>query len=306
MKAMVLLFCLILVPGAALGAGNLRIENDRFVIRYSPGDKRIAEEIGRESLPIRERIFKDIGVDLPGKTEIRIATTLDAFQEDQPGKARIPLWAVGTAYPGENLIVLRSPRAVKGSRVDPLEVFTHELCHIALGRALPGVQAPRWLDEGFAIYEAREWRLTRYAVLVQAALTDRLIPLRVLTFSFPEEAGRAELAYAQSFLFVSFLINKIGREAFHRLIREYARYGDLEGAIRRATGLTPAELEEKWRDYLRLRVSWIPIITSLSALWFAMALIFIYGYLRKRRQARRRLEEMAREEAWEGQWDPKG
>jgi fumarate reductase subunit C len=35
---------------------------------------------------------------------------------------------------------------------------------------------------------------------------------------------------------------------------------------------------------------------SVSALWFAAALIFIYGYARKKRQANRRLKEMEAEE----------
>ncbi len=47
-------------------------------------------------------------------------------------------------------------------------------------------------------------------------------------------------------MFVSFLINKVGREAFHRLIRDYTRYGDLEGALRRGTGMNLADLEERW------------------------------------------------------------
>jgi hypothetical protein len=198
------------------------------------------------------------------------------------------------------VIVLCSPRAVKGSRIDLLDVFAHEFSHIALGRALAGVRVPVWLNEGLAIYEAREWTFSRISVLTMAALTDRLIPLPVLALSFPEEVGPAELAYAESFMFVSFLINKVGREAFHRLLRDYTRYGDLEGALRRGTGMNLADLEERWLFYLKLRVSWIPIITSVSTLWFVMALIFVYGYLRKKRQAEKRLREMMEEEAREG------
>jgi len=97
-----------------------------------------------------------------------------------------------------------------------------------------------------------------------------------------------------------FSSNKVGREAFHRLLRDYTHYGDLEGALRRGTGMSLADLEEGWLFYLKLRVSWIPMITSVSALWFVMALIFIYGYMRKKRQAEQRLREMLEEEAREG------
>jgi hypothetical protein len=202
--------------------------------------------------------------------------------------------------------VLRSPRAIKGGRIDAVDVFTHEFSHIALGRALAGVRVPVWLNEGLAIYEAREWTFSRLSVLTTAALTDRLIPLPVLTLSFPAEAGPAELAYAEGFMFVSFLINKVGREAFHRLLRDYTRFGDLEGALRRGTGMSLAELEERWLFYLKLRVSWIPLIASVSTLWFMMALIFIYGYMRKKRQAEQRLREMQEEEAQEEAWHPDG
>ena len=296
----IVLFLLFFLPAITAGAMDLRLENDRFVIHYSAQDAGLAAELDRESIPIRKRVIADIGVDFPEKTEIRLCPTIEAFREAQPGGTWIPLWAAGVAYPAENVIVLRSPRAVKGGRIDVVDVFAHEFSHIALDRALAGVRIPVWLNEGLAIYEAREWTFSRISVLTTAALTDRLIPLPVLALSFPAEAGPAELAYAEGFMFVSFLINKVGREAFHRLLRDYTRYGDLEGALRRGTGMSLADLEERWLFYLKLRVSWIPIITSVSTLWFVMALIFIYGYMRKKRQAEQRLREMVEEEAREG------
>jgi hypothetical protein len=301
----IILFLLFFMSAATAVAVELRMENDSFVIRYTAGDERIAAELERESLRIRERVITDIGVDFAEKTEIRLCPTLEAFREAQPGRTWIPLWAIGVAYPAENVIVLRSPRAVKGSRIDVADVFAHEFSHIALGRALAGVTVPVWLNEGLAMYEAREWTFSRISVLTRASLMDRLIPLPVLTLSFPAEEGPAELAYAESFMFISFLINKVGREAFHRLIRDYTRYGDLEGALRRGTGMSIADLEERWLVYLKLRVSWIPIITSVSTLWFIAALIFVYGYARKKRQAERRLKEMEKEEESK-EWYPNG
>ena len=275
----------------------MRLENEHFVLLYEAIDQWRAAELAQASLPLRDRIIADIGVDFTGKTEVRLCATLEAFQDAQPGKVRVPLWAAGVAYPPENVIVLRSPRAVKGSSGDLIPIFAHELSHIALGRALAGVAVPVWLDEGLAVYEAREWNFSRLAVLTEASLMDRLIPLAVLTRAFPETEPQAELAYAESFMFLSFLINKLGPGAFHRLIRDYTHYGDLEGALRRSTGLPLRELERQWLVYLKLRVSWLPIITSVSTLWFIATLIFIYGYFRKKKQAEQRLREMAAEEA---------
>ena len=292
----IIIFFLLFVPVVSAGTGDLRLENDRFVVRYAAGDDGLAAELIRESPRIRERVIADIGMDFAEKTEIRLSPTIEAFREAQPGGSWVPLWAAGVAYPDRNVVVLLSPRAIKGSRMNVVDVFAHEFSHIALGRALAGVKVPVWLNEGLAIYEAREWTFSRISVLTRASLTDRLIPLPVLTLSFPAEEEPAELAYAESFMFISFLINKVGREAFHRLIRDYARYGDLAGALRRGTGMNLADLEERWLVYLKLRVSWIPIITSFSTIWFIAALIFVYGYMRKKRQANRRLKEMEMEE----------
>jgi hypothetical protein len=295
----IVFFLLLFAPVASAGTGELRLENNRFVIRYIAGDERLAAELMRDSLRIRERVIADIGVDFAEKTEIRLSPTIEAFREAQPVGTWIPLWAAGVAYPEQNVIVLLSPRAIKGSRTNVVDVFAHEFSHIALGRALAGVKVPVWLNEGLAIYEAREWTFSRISVLTRASLTDRLIPLPVLTLSFPAEEEPAELAYAESFMFISFLINKVGRDAFHRLIRDYTRYGDLAGALRRGTGMNLADLEERWLVYLKLRVSWIPIITSFSTIWFIAAFIFVYGYARKKRQANRRLKEMEMEEELE-------
>ena len=146
------------------------------------------------------------------------------------------------------------------------------------------------------MYESREWNFSRHAILTQAVLTNRLIPLRVLTLSFPAEEGTADLAYAQSFIFISFIINKIGRDAFHQFILNYSRSGNLEHSLRRATGMDLDDLEKKWLSYLKLRNSWIPIIVSATTLWFLASLIFIYGYFRKKRIARLKLRQWEEEE----------
>ena len=138
----IIMFLLFSMPAATAGAMDLRMENDSFVIRYTVGDERIAAELEREFLPIRKRIIADIGVDFPGRTEIRLCPTIEAFREAQPGGTWIPLWAAGVAYPAENVIVLRSPRAIKGGRIDVVDVLAHEFSHIALGHALAGVRVP--------------------------------------------------------------------------------------------------------------------------------------------------------------------
>jgi len=177
------------------------------------------------------------------------------------------------------------------------KVFKHEFSHIALGRAFRGREkVPRWLDEGLAMYESREWDLSRVSTMTRAVLSDSLIPLSEITSSFPQEADRAELAYSESFYLISFLISQYGKENFHRFIKEYSGGKGLKEVLMGVYGIRWEELEKRWRNYLKLRFSWIPIISSTTTLWFLVTLVFILGYLRKRKASRLKLEEWEREE----------
>jgi hypothetical protein len=146
------------------------------------------------------------------------------------------------------------------------------------------------------MYESSEWHFARMTGLTKAFLTKQVIPLKRLTANFPVDAEEAELAYAESFMFVSFLINKFGHKAFQQFLRNYAADGNLSGALTKMTGMHPVTLENEWLDYMEMRVSWIPLITSATTFWFVITLIFIYGYYRKRRIARKTLQAWEQEE----------
>jgi hypothetical protein len=275
-----------------------RLETKHFLIKYMDAEGKLAKHISTTSEKIRGRIIADIGYDFPDKTMIILAPSVEEFQKVQPDKEMIPLWASAVAYPERNLIILRSPGAIKGGRLDYEQVFIHEFTHIVIGKVLKGRDTPSWLSEGFAMYESSEWHLTKMASLTKAFLTKRLIPLEKITANFPRDPDEAELAYAESFMFVSFIINKFGRKAFQQFIRDYAADGNLRGSLKKMTGLHLFMLEKEWLDYMEVRVSWIPLITSATTLWFVITLIFIYGYYRKRRIVRKTLQTWEQEE-WE-------
>lgn len=293
-------FLILLLTGLAADTARANGFSSRqtphFILTYTSQDEQVVDHFIGETEDIRRQIVADTGKDFPEKTIVLIAPTVEAFQKLQPTGARIPLWAAGVAYPEQNLIVLRSPFSVQEGHPDIVTTFAHELSHIVLGRALPGQEIPSWLAEGFAMYQSREWEFSRTMVLIRGALTGTLIPLRQLTSDFPADTDRAQLAYAESFMFISFLINRIGRDAFHRFLLDYSRHGDSEGALRRATGLSVTDLESKWLLYLKMRISWLPILTSATTLWFAATVIFITAYIRKRKQGLITLRQWEKEE----------
>src|SRR6185369_16402722 len=68
-----------------------------------------------------------------------------------------PEWGAALAFPDSRRIVMQGKSAGSDAG-DPLEVLRHELAHLALHEYL-GDLPPRWFDEGYASYAARE--LTR-------------------------------------------------------------------------------------------------------------------------------------------------
>ncbi len=286
----------LLVPLVSYASDYVGISTSHFVFYFHSQDERIMRSLIDQAEGLRREIVEDLGIEFEERTKVYLAPSSRKFREIQP-RGEISSWAVGVAYPSLNLIIMKSPRAIKRGHIDLKKVFKHEFSHIALGRAFRGREkVPRWLDEGLAMYESREWDLSRVSTMTRAVLSDSLIPLSEITSSFPQEADRAELAYSESFYLISFLISQYGKENFHRFIKEYSGGKGLKEVLMGVYGIRWEELEKRWRNYLKLRFSWIPIISSTTTLWFLVTLVFILGYLRKRKASRLKLEEWEKEE----------
>ena len=79
-------------------------------------------------------------------------------------------------------------------------------------------------------------------------------------------------------------------------MRAYIARKNFKEAIQDAYRVRWEDMEELWLSYLKVRFSWIPLITSSTTLWFLATVIFILGYLRKKRTNRLKLAEWTREE----------
>ena len=66
-----------------------------------------------------------------------------------------PEWGAAITFPESQRIVMQG-RSAGADAGDPREVLRHELAHLALHEYL-GDLPPRWFDEGYASFAAREW-----------------------------------------------------------------------------------------------------------------------------------------------------
>ncbi len=267
-------------------------QRSRYFTFESKESDRTTLFLAKNADSIAESISAQLGFALNGPVHVIVALNRAHFHAVQPAGVQLPDWAVGVAYPHRNLIVL-----LKNPRGDILKTFKHEVCHILLGKAFgAGHHVPRWLHEGMAIIVAGQWSMQRLTTMTMGVLTGRILSMEDITHGFPRDARRAELAYCQSFYFISFLKSKFGNDEFRTFLSVYSSSKDFKLALRKTYFLHWEEIEELWLDYLKVRFSWIPILFSTGTLWFLASLVFIWGYVHKKRKVRKKMRQWEQEE----------
>jgi hypothetical protein len=196
-----------------------------------------------------ERFGSDFDVQIEESIHIVLYGSLSDFQDALPYNS--PEWIGGFADPGQNLIVAGIAPG-EGAASEMGRMLTHEVIHLLVAQATwnPFNSAPRWLDEGLAInyQEVREERFRR--VLNLAVEDGRLIPLPALRSSFPSDPDLAIQSYAQSESVIEFLIEEYGHGAIASILAAYREGVPHSEAVVQGMGMTLAEIDEEWRDWL--------------------------------------------------------
>jgi hypothetical protein len=261
----------------------------RFV--PGPGAQGLAEALAKTGDEDREAVIREVGHDWDGVTEVRVVLDAPSFRAALPRNASVPEWAQGVAFPDRNLVVLR---AFPGSP-ESHAVLRHELSHVAVGRLAAG-HVPRWFLEGLATLQAGDAWSRKGPSLVRAALGGRLYRLDDLAEGFPAGAGDAELAYAQSADFVSWLVERSGEEALRGLLHDVVGGTRFEAAVTARFGLGIVELEHEWSRSLARWELVARVATQTEIWWVLLAALLALGALRVRAKRQSLLDEMAREE----------
>lgn len=286
-----ILFTVLCSQALTIAAEREQLATAHFTIEGLRGD-RTAGFLAEHADAIAEGVSSQLGFALNGRIRVIVAPDKKRFHSAQPEGARLPDWAVGVAYPHRSLIIL-----LKGTRNDILKTFEHEVCHMLLGQAFgSGHNVPRWLDEGIAILIAKEWSTQRLATMSMAVLSGSLLSMDEITHRFPRDARRAELAYCQSFYFISFLKTNFGEKDFHGFLTTYSSCKDFRLALWKTYYLRWDEIEQMWQEYLKVRFGWLPVLFSAGTVWFFASLVFVWGYLYKKQKARKKMRQWELEE----------
>lgn len=277
--------------------GGGMVGSEYFSVRYGPGEDKLARAVENAALSAREQLKDRLGITMDARVMILIAPGgKKEFQAAQPGETPVPEWAIGTAYPKNRTIILRRPDNLDFRYEDLRGVVAHEYVHVAVHDFIGDLPVPRWLDEGLASWVAGERTFTASTTLGIAALSGNIIHLRELADSWPQSRSQADLAYAESADFVSWLETEYGRGSVGAILRLYRKSGNLDAALDEITSHRLDELEAIWLSRVKRRYVWIPILSGGVSLWFLMTLLFLMGYYRKRRRSALKMKQWEIEE----------
>ncbi|MFL5612320.1 MAG: peptidase MA family metallohydrolase [Gemmatimonadaceae bacterium] len=260
----------------------LRLDRGRFTAVCFPSDEKLAtsllaRSVGSDSFP---------GLPRPSQhVLIAIAPDRRRFREwAGPGA---PEWGAALAFPESRRIVMQG-RDAGADAGDPVDVLRHELAHLALHEYL-GDLAPRWFDEGYASYAARE--LVRNEVLAtNFALALRGMPtFDELDDRFTEGATSAQAAYALAYRAVDDMAAIDPTHGLTLLFRHWKETGSLDRAMRAAFGTTLVAFEREWQTRTRRRYGGLALFSDLTLASVVVLLIISPLYLARRRRDRRRM-----------------
>ena len=296
MKKLQVLFLLVFL--SAISVQALTLETKYFNLIYDRPDEFYANRISQSMDDIYERINRDMGLVPKGRIDIYLCRTEEQFESIYGGKPAEQIVAFAQTRP-KRLVAIKSPYIAR--RINLESVLAHELAHLVLGTYLKGKDIPRWLNEGFAMYESREMRINHYAIVASAAIRGDLLKLDQLDYAFYAEGAKLDLAYAQSYYLMSYIIGKFGPQKFRKLIDTYEGTYDLKTAIRKALGISFMEFDKNWRASIKERYFLVSVLAYSSPVWIMIILAIVIYFIMKQREKRIKLKWQIEEMFDEGE-----
>jgi hypothetical protein len=217
--------------------------------------------------------------------------------ELSPQGAPPPAYAAGVAHPSLHLALLTLQAPQTWEAPDLSELLRHELTHIALADAVAGHHVPRWFDEGLAVHESGELPAARFWALWNATLSKRLLPLADLDRGFPLDRYDVNVAYAESADFVRFLMRAADRARYGSLVDRVRAGVPFDRALEDAYGTDIHKLEYEWSEERGRKFGLAPMLAGSGLLWITIAGLMVAAWVKRRRRARQKLAQWAREEA---------
>ena len=230
------------------------LRGDGHLLRLHPAESAVlgplmVKAINRAAVGMAERY----DLDLERPVVVEMYRRHDDFAVRTAGLPGIGI--LGAAF--GDVVVMDGPSAQPADYFDWYSALWHEIAHVYTLNATNN-RISRWFSEGISMLE--EWRhgpSQRESVsmtFLQAYSEGKLLPIAELENGFirPVYQGQVEVSYVQSGL-VCLMIGDHWPEGIVAMLKVYRDGGDTEDAVREGLGIEPAELDERFADWLQVR-----------------------------------------------------
>lgn len=256
-----ILLWLTLIPAAAR-AEWLRGESQNFIVHSEESEGRLRERLTQlEHFDRLLRLTTNVGDEAaPNKLHVYIVDGISDLRVVRQVGDGVGGFYTATPHGIVALVDRRVGRGQSTGRYDGAdEVLFHEYVHHFMWQYRASVY-PAWYVEGFAEYfmtaQIRDQTIdvgNFSPGRAQSIVAGQWLPIDRILFGEADGLNREQMAqfYAQSWLLVHYFFSTPERQASIRRYLVEARQGDGAAALQRATGLTPAQLNDELRRYIR-------------------------------------------------------
>jgi len=261
-----------------------------WIIQHSPQDSALARDIPRVLDAILPDIQRDLAMHAAGPYAIVIAPSREYYNHYLI--SGLPKWSGAYAVPAMRTLVMKSPRWDRPEN-DFGKTLIHEMVHLLLHERIKGQPAPRWLEEGLALFyeEPRDWDYP--LALSKALFTRSLIPLDQIDAVLSFHPSQAALAYQESYSVVNYFLGLYDLDGLLILLEGLQARESLEAIFVRATGSPFSAFEQEWQRYVQDRYSYHWLSEWDTFLWLFILLLAAAAFLWIRRRNRRTVQEWA-------------
>jgi hypothetical protein len=236
------------------------------------------------------RVAAATGASEGERVEIHFEHRFDDWFEREQVPAQPPEYAIGLALPWRRTILM-----VPGN-TEWRSTLVHELTHVAVAMAAHDGDVPVWFTEGLAVSLANQWDFEKASVLVNAARTGGILPMESIADSWPQQADRAALAYAQGNRFVEWVRREFGEDVWTRVLPTMSEESTFASSYQAVTGELLSVSYDRFESSMAARAGWGPLLVGFLALVSIVAGIVGYAWWRRIAERRRRLERLGQQE----------
>jgi Tfp pilus assembly protein PilF len=239
------------------------ITTDHFVIRHDPADTILAEQMADylEEVAYPE-VTQSLGYEPKQKSLIEIFRSSGRLSGHSLFSARM----VGLPYVGTvaacagRAVALASPNEVSG-KYHWANVIKHEFVHV-VNMEQTAFAIPHWYTEALAVsHEGHPRSESWNRVLMKRHASEELFDLSSINGGFirPQSSDDWTLAYSQAELYADYMASRFGVDVHTKLLAAYAKQLPTPDAIETALGVTVADFEAGYKEYLETEIRGIKL-----------------------------------------------